>query len=445
MGGTKKQKGKEGTVQKYLTRTQALRKLQLKLSDFRRLCVLKGVHPREPKRKPKGQKQTYYHAKDVQFLLHEPLLERFRLIRAFDRKVKRLRCKGDFASADRLASRRPSYSLDHLVTERYPAFVDALRDLDDPLTMLSLFSTLPSDNRLGIPAERCHSARRLFLEFQSYVCLTHSLRKTFISVKGFYFQAEIHGQTITFLTPHNLSQVLPPEVDYRIMLTFLEFYETLTGFVNFKLLHDLGIEYPPPLDPEKEAASSGVFEFLDGIAKHSSNPLSSTANGPPVKGKRVKQKLNSLHNRLDDIKRQDPGDATADGDGTDISDAVERVEEEEDDAAEENALKEAIGNAAEESAGEGASQALARDRQLCATLFKRLRFFLGREVPKEPLVFAIRSFGGEVGWEADGSPFSHDDSGITHQVRKHSIAIPRIPFHVAAPFEMTHHSHFILH
>ena len=27
--------------------------------------------------------------------------------------------------------------------------------------------------------------------------------------------------------PHQLSQVLPPDVDYKVMLTFLEFYQAL--------------------------------------------------------------------------------------------------------------------------------------------------------------------------------------------------------------------------
>ena len=35
------------------------------------------------------------------------------------------------------------------------------------------------------------------------------------------------GQAVTWLVPHQLSQVLPGDVDYRVMLTFLEFYSTL--------------------------------------------------------------------------------------------------------------------------------------------------------------------------------------------------------------------------
>lgn len=110
--------GQSGNAAQYLTRNQALKKLQLKLAEFRcgrrvlhrttarrlsagpqeggargrahadtaphcfppvrRLCILKGIHPREPKKKVQGQNKTYYHAKDINYLLHEPLLKKIR-------------------------------------------------------------------------------------------------------------------------------------------------------------------------------------------------------------------------------------------------------------------------------------------------------------------------------------------------------------------------------
>lgn len=42
-----------------------------------------------------------------------------------------------------------------------------------------------------------------------------------------FAQAEVEGQKITWLTPHALQQVLPEDVDYNVMLTFLEFYEVV--------------------------------------------------------------------------------------------------------------------------------------------------------------------------------------------------------------------------
>jgi hypothetical protein len=41
---------------------------------------------------------------------------------------------------------------------------------------------------------------------------------------------------------------VPKDVDYRVMITFLEFYETLLGFVLFRLYSGLGLHYPPVAD-----------------------------------------------------------------------------------------------------------------------------------------------------------------------------------------------------
>ena len=52
-------------------------------------------------------------------------------------------------------------------------------------------------------------------------------------------------------------------------------------------------------------------------------------------------------------------------------------------------------------------------------LFKNAKIFLNREVPREPLVFMIRAFGGQVSWDSMVSPgatFDQDDSKVTHQI-----------------------------
>jgi pescadillo protein len=52
-------------------------------------------------------------------------------------------------------------------------------------------------------------------------------------------QAEVGGQKVTWLTPHVLSQVLPSDVDFRVMLTFVEFYEVCllpSGILSFTML-----------------------------------------------------------------------------------------------------------------------------------------------------------------------------------------------------------------
>lgn len=46
------------------------------------------------------------------------------------------------------------------------------------------------------------------------------------------------------------------------MLTFLEFYQTLVGFVNFKLYSDINSVYPPKIDLLKNEDVTTNKEFV---------------------------------------------------------------------------------------------------------------------------------------------------------------------------------------
>lgn len=88
--------------------------------------------------------------------------------------------------------------------DRYPTFIDALRDIDDALCLVSLFAYLPSNKQL--PPSLIENCSRLTAEWQLYVMHTHSLRKIFLSIKGIYLQAEVMDQTVTWLVPYQFTQ-----------------------------------------------------------------------------------------------------------------------------------------------------------------------------------------------------------------------------------------------
>ncbi|GJU62312.1 pescadillo [Tanacetum coccineum] len=60
--------------------------------------------------------------------------------------------------AESLLTRKPTYTLDMIIPERYPMFIDALRDLDHCLTMVHLFAALHAIERESIQPERIHNS-----------------------------------------------------------------------------------------------------------------------------------------------------------------------------------------------------------------------------------------------------------------------------------------------
>eukprot|EP00741_Cyanophora_paradoxa_P017274 tig00020961_g16684.t1 len=410
--GRELKKDVRGTAERYMTRNQALKKLQLSLPDFRRLCIMKGIYPREPKKKIKGKDKTYYFTKDIMFLAHEPILNTFRLLKAHLKKYKKLVGRHEKNLAQRHDAQKPTYSLDHVVKERYPTFLDALRDLDDALCMVHLFATMPQiPDRLESEAvARCG---RLAAEFQMYVSRARALRRCFVSIKGIYYQAEVMGQTITWVVPHRFAQELPTDVDYRIMITFLEFYMTLMKFVNFKLFHSLGMRYPPAVDAEREEAGASLVTSLitapldAPAAQAAAEEEPAPAPAPSEQQAASAERLASLKTKLKTVLKDEARAQRAAG-----------PEGDEEAAAAPDA---AAADAADEFVG-------AQRRERLERLFAQCRFFLSREVPRDSLVFVCSSLGGTVGYATEageGVPFAEEDERITHQVVDRPV-VPRL-------------------
>jgi pescadillo len=417
MGRRVKKKGTAGAAKNYITRNQAVRKLQLSLPDFRKLCIWKGIYPREPRRRTKANKSaskstTFYYAKDIQYLLHEPIIQKFREQKSLEKKISRALGRGDFSDAARLeknAARpeqtgQPRYTLDHVVRERYPTFQDALRDLDDCLSMLFLFANLPSTS--AVPAKMIARCEKLCLQFQHYLILSRSVTKSFLSIKGIYYQANIHGEDITWVVPYKFKLNTAGDIDFRIMGSFVEFYMTLLGFVNFRLYKELGLRYPPVFDKVKddENAELGAFS-LQGLT---------LAGSPVEKSKQIEDKPRKPVNPetqayVDRMiqKFREEGDAEdepqdeADNEPIDVSKTIDKF------------VPVLPG-------GDVLPQPEEEDPK-AKNLFADFTVYLSRETPRQPLEFLLKAAGCKrVGWDAvlGGGTYTTDelDPSITHQV-----------------------------
>ncbi|KAJ3084688.1 mRNA-binding ribosome synthesis protein nop7 [Rhizoclosmatium hyalinum] len=413
--GRIQKKGEKGAANNFISRNVAVRKLQISLAQFRRLCIIKGIYPREPRNKKKVNKgstapRTVYYKKDIQYLLHEPILQKLREIRAHQQKINRAIGKEEWAVAKQLEESKPEYRLDHIIRERYPSFNMAVRDLDDALSMLALFATLPTHSRVIKPSiiRKC---ARLISEFQHYVMITGRLKKVFVSIKGIYYQADIGGSDITWIVPHPFSQDTPKDVDFRIMATFLDLYETLVGFVNYKLYSDLNLVYPPKVKDEESSSGLAGFtvETVEGKVLAGSDNASAGAVNRKQR-KEVEKRVKSIADKIGEISKK-----AAAEDGED--DEEEDEEEEDEDKDIPNAIV----------APTDASEMVPslRDAAKIVTgssshkLFHSCVFYLSREVPRHSLEFVIKAFGGKVGWpetSGAGSAVAEDDATITHQI-----------------------------
>ena len=400
--------GTSGAARNYITRTRAVKKLQISLPDFRRLCIFKGIYPREPRNKKKVSKgstaaTTFYYAKDIHYLLHEPLLATFREHKAVAKKIGRALGRGEAGDAARLERNlMPKIKLDHIIKERYPTFTDALRDLDDALSMLFLFANLPSSDH--ILAKTIALCQRLTREFEHYVITSHALRKSFLSIKGIYYQATIHGQDILWLVPYRFVQRTGGDIDFRIMGTFVEFYTTLLGFVNYRLYTSVGLVYPPRFNAKSDEQGGELAAFqLEGRANATNGALHQ-----PAPDTEINPEAQAIADRIAAM----PSDEEEEEVPAAALDAVE------DDDAEPNQEIDKFEPTAPDADILPQPQASSTE---IASLFADCTFYLSRETPRTPLEFILKAFGCKrVGWDGvlgDGAYTTNEsDPSITHQI-----------------------------
>lgn len=379
-----------------------------------------GIYPREPRNKKKVSKgstpsTTFYYTKDIQYLLHEPLLDKFRDHKALAKKIARALGRGEVGDAARLEkTQTPRITLDHIIKERYPTFVDALRDLDDALSMLFLFANLPSTS--AVPPKMIALCQRLCLEFEHYLIVTHSLRKSFLSIKGVYYQATIQGQDILWLVPYKFVQRVTGDVDFRIMGTFIEFYTTLLGFVNFRLYTSIGLVYPPKFSQSSDDKGGELGAFtLEGRNLDTSR----RATGGGLNGEAAPRTISAVAqaeaDKLAQLPQTEADDAvtTADSGAETDNDAIDTFEPAAEDA---DILPQPQ-----------------TSNDSAAKLFAPFTFYLSREIPRQPLEFLLKAFGCKrVGWDSvlgDGAYTTNEaDPSITHQlVDRPNLPLPAQP------------------
>lgn len=412
-----KKKNTRGNAKNFITRTQAVKKLQVSLADFRRLCIFKGIYPREPRNKRKANKgstapTTFYFSKDIQYLMHEPVLAKFREHKTFAKKLTKALGRGEVYAAKKLEENRSTYKLDHIIKERYPSFPDALRDIDDALNMLFLFSNLPATNQVS--SKIIQDAQRLCNQWLAFVAKERLVRKVFVSIKGVYYQASVKGEDIRWVVPYKFPENIPSDIDFRIMVTFLEFYSTLLHFVLYKLYTDRDLVYPPKIDAEKDKIISGISSYI----LESQNEKNTLLQPEEMSSEHTSDKTNVQTLDAATLKSA----LNADNDKTD----------EKDDEEQENVETVQLDTFEDKNKNHG--DILVQPSQFdspVATLFSDFVFYVGREVPLDVVEFLILSSGGSVVSEVALDQLENKDdvdlSKITHQIVDRPVLKNKVP------------------
>jgi pescadillo protein len=199
---------------------------------------------------------------------------------------------------------------------------------------------------------------------------------------------------------------IPADVDARVMLTFLELYQTLLGFVFFKLYADAGLVYPPPLDAKKDDDAAGINAFAleeqKSTVKDMPKAKAVEVGGKKISTKDVKQAIKSV-TTADEPETPTPME-TESGDTMADEDFVVQPSKADQDQAAALPTLHSISHLPQSNV---------------QTLFSSCVFWLSRETSRPIFEFIVRSFGGRIGWPTSsgrGSPYDENEPSITHVI-----------------------------
>lgn len=205
---------------------------------------------------------------------------------------------------------------------------------------------------------------------------------------------------------------IPSDVDVRVMLTFLELYQTILGFVFFKLYTDAGLVYPPPLDSGKDESGAGVGAFNLRPANPHPMTQEKKSDSPNVSSKEVRQTIKNITAESSSVPSTD-------------------VDFDHHDSFAEGTEEEFVPQASK--SGLDAPSSLptllslsSLPKPLSTNIFAPYTFWLSRESSRSIFELLVRSFGGRIGWPVSsggGSPFKEDDESITHVIIDRPIAM----------------------
>ena len=272
--------------------------------------------------------------------------------------------------------------------------------------MLFLFANLPSTT--AVPPKTIALCQRLCLEFEHYLIISHSLRKSFLSIKGIYYQATIQGQDILWLVPYKFVQRITGDIDFRIMGTFVEFYTTLLGFVNFRLYTSVGLVYPPRFNASSDERGGELGAFtLEGKGVGPSQqtledtPMTNGGNASENKSAAAQAEADKVAALPAPEMENEESTALVEKNEDQVTEAIDTFEVTAQDA---DVLPQPQASSIETS-----------------TLFAPFTFYLSRETPRQPLEFLLKAFGCKrVGWDGvlgDGAFTANEsDPAITHQI-----------------------------